>query len=39
MRHRERPTKDSVFTAVILAVAALASVVGMILAILNFLDG
>ena len=38
MRHREPLTKDSVFVAVMLAIATIASIVGMVLAILSFLQ-
>ncbi len=37
MRHREPLTRDNVFVAVLLAIAAVASIVGMVLAILTFL--
>ena len=36
MRHREPLTKDNVFVAVMLAIAAIASIVGMVLAMLSF---
>ena len=39
MRQREPLTKDSVFAAVILAIAAVASIVGTVLAILSSLQG
>ena len=39
MRHREPLTRDSVFVAVILAIAAIAYIVGMVLAILSFHQG
>ncbi len=38
MRHREPLTKDSVFVAVMLAIAAITSIVGMVLATLSFLQ-
>ncbi len=39
MGHREPLTRDSVFVAVLLAIAAVASIVGMVLATLSFLQG
>ena len=39
MRHREPLNKDGVFVAVLLAIAAIASIVGAVLAILHLLQG
>ena len=38
MRHKKPLTKDNVFVAVLLAIATIASIVGMLLAILTFLQ-
>ena len=39
MRHREPLTRDGVFVAVLLAIASVASIVGMVLALLSSIQG